>query len=60
MNGAGHAGIWPVSFGDGLGTALDKIKAILPNRTLGYFADIGEAGSRHGPSRPVLLVVFPR
>ena len=29
-------------FGDGLGTALDKIKAILPNRTLDYFADIAE------------------
>ena len=29
-------------FGDGLGTALDKIKAILPKRTLAYFADIAE------------------
>jgi predicted DNA-binding transcriptional regulator YafY len=29
-------------FGDGLGTALDKIKAILPRRTLDYFADVSE------------------
>lgn len=29
-------------FGDGLATALEKIKAILPRRTLDYFADVSE------------------
>ena len=28
-------------FGDGLGTAIDKIKAFLPNKALGYFQDLG-------------------
>ena len=28
-------------FGDGLATAIDKIKAFLPNKALGYFQDLG-------------------
>ena len=29
-------------FGDGLATALDKIKALLPKRALNYFDDLDE------------------